>query len=290
MKSFAYHAPSTVEEAVSLLEQLEGESRLLAGGTDLLIQMKRRLVNPQAIIALNKIASLHYFVEEAANLSFGAFTRVSELEFNTVVCDKAGVLAEAAGKLGSRQIRNISTVGGNICNAAPSAELAPPLLVLNAQIHLQGAEGKRSVPIESFFTAPRQTVRQPTEVLTGFTVDKYVLGTRAVYLRYTRRRAMDIALVSVAVRVDLAPDGLTVQSARVALGAVAPTPIRVKEAEAILIGRELQAEVIAQAGKVAAEAASPITDIRSSADYRRHLVNILTVRALNQVAQARHLS
>jgi len=200
-----------------------------------------------------------------------------------VIKEKFGVLARAASKLGTPQIRNRATLAGNLCNAAPSAELAPALIVLGARARIIGTAGERAVLIEDFFIGPGLTVLKPDEILAEIQVPNLLPRSGGVYVKHTIRKALDLAIVGVAVITTL--DGEVLSNVKIALGAVASTPIRVKKAEEILAGKRLEDDLLEKAGLIAAEESSPISDVRSSADYRRKMVGVLVARAIKQAAE-----
>jgi carbon-monoxide dehydrogenase medium subunit len=206
--------------------------------------------------------------------------RLRTLQLSPLLADGFTIIADGAKLVGSVQIRNLATVGGNLCNAAPSADVAPPLIAARALAEILGPNGTRTVSLDRFFLAPRRTVLGPNELLLGLHVPEPGKTTGGHYLRHTPRKEMDIAVVGVGSSVDLA-DGYCRQ-ARISLGAVAPTPIRAERAEAALVGKMLTPELLGQVARLAAEAAQPISDVRGSADFRRHLVEVLTRRTLTE--------
>lgn len=282
MKPFDYYAPTSLNEALALLAEQAGRARALAGGTDLLLKMRAGKLAPGCLINIKRIPELRGLgYDETQGLWLGALTTVAEIMASPDVCSRYPVLAHAAATMASVQIRNLATVGGNLCNAAPSADLAPPLIALGAQAHIVGPRGERSVALENFFTGPGQTALADDELLIGVTVPPPGAGLTAVYLKHTPREAMDIAIVGVAAAVAL-NEGVCA-SARIVLGAVAPTPLVAQAAGAALIGRPLEEKHIAEAARLAAQAARPIDDVRASAWYRREMVEVLVRRALGAV-------
>lgn len=280
MKPFTYYRPSAKEEVVALLHQFAGRAKVIAGGTDLLIRMKRRQLKPEVIVDLSNVAELSYIYQEDGRIHIGATTKIAAVESSPLLREKAPVLAEAAHLLGSRQIRNLATLGGNICNAAPSGDTLPALLLLEAEAKILGPAGERVVALENFFVGPGQTVLAPDEILLEVAVKEMPPRAAAVYLKHSRRRAMDIAVVGVGVRLEADEGAKAIKGAKVVLGAVAPTPIRAPEAEAALAGKAPDAQTVETAASLAAAAARPISDVRASADYRREMVRVLTRRAV----------
>jgi carbon-monoxide dehydrogenase medium subunit len=280
---FEYLAPKTIDEACSLLSQYKGKARVIAGGTDLLVQMKHREITPQYLINIKAIPNLDYITyDEEAGLSIGALATIRAIETSPLIKQRFGILTQAAAVLGSVQVRNRGTIGGNICNAAPSADTAPALITLAAKARIIGLGGERTVAVEDFFTGPEETVLQADEILTEIKVPNLPPQSNGVYLKHTLRRAMDIAIIGVAVVVTLDGGGKGCKDAKIALGTVAPTPIRAKGAEDVLRGQEMSEELIEKAARIAAEESHPRDSVRGSAWYRRKMVEVLTRRALQQ--------
>ena len=279
MRRFHLALPRSIEDCLKLLAERGPEAKLVAGGTDLLPQMKNGLVKPTAVIDLSGVADLRVLRrEDGAGLRVGASVAAREIELDPYTRSAYPALAESGALVGSVQIRNLATVGGNLCNAAPSADMAPPLLALEAEAIIAGPRGRRRVPMADFFTGVRRTVLAPDELLVELIVPAPGPHSGGQYLRHTPRRELDIAVVGVASQVTLS-DGVC-RKARIALAAVAPTPIRATAAERALEGQPPTAQLIARAAQLAVEAARPISDQRGSADFRRHLVGVLTRRTL----------
>ena len=279
MRRFHLALPRSIEDCLKLLAERGPEAKLVAGGTDLLPQMKNGLVKPTAVIDLSGVADLRVLRrEDGAGLRVGASVAAREIELDPYTRSAYPALAESGALVGSVQIRNLATVGGNLCNAAPSADMAPPLMALEAEAIIAGPRGRRRVPMADFFTGVRRTVLAPDELLVELIVPAPGPRSGGQYLRHTPRRELDIAVVGVASQVTLS-DGVC-RKARIALAAVAPTPIRATAAERALEGQPLTAQQIARAAQLAVEAARPISDQRGSADFRRHLVGVLTRRTL----------
>ena len=282
LPKFEYLAALTVVEACSILSQYGKAARVIAGGTDLLVKMKERELAPQYLVGLKGIKDLDYIkYDEAGGLKIGALTSNDSVAGSAVIQKNFGLLSEAAAKIGTPQIRNMGTIGGNLGNAAPSADTAPPLIALGAKVKLVSSKGERTVPLEEFFTGPGENVLKTDELLAEIQVPKPAPGSRGVYLKLFPRGAVDIAAVGVAVLLILSKDGAC-NDARIVLGAVAPTPVRAKGAEAVIKGKQGKGEVIQKAAETAAEESRPISDVRCSADYRREMVEVLTRRALAQ--------
>ena len=282
LPKFNYLAPKTIDEALSLLSQYRGRAKVIAGGTDFIPKLKRREIKaPKYIIDLKGIPGQDEIKYDAdSGLSLGALVTIRAVEAAPTIQEKFSVLAQAAQSMASPQVRNRGTIAGNICNAVPSADSAPPLLTLGARLKLISQKGERMVDIEDFFTGPNQTVLADEEILQEIQLPNLPPKSRGIYLKLTPRRAMDLAIVGVAV-VVIPRDGVCTDI-RIALGAVAPTPIRVKGAEGILRGQRFGEQAIEKAAQIAAEESQPIDDHRASAEYRREMVKVLTRRAINQ--------
>ena len=286
MRDFDYHAPRTLDEALQLLAQHGDKARVLAGGTDLVLMMTDRVVAPEHVIDIKNVAELARLEWGAdGSLVMGAATAFRTLEKDARVIQTFPGLALAAGEVGSWQIRNLGTVGGNLCTASPSAEIAPILLALDAEVEIASRKGRRTVPLGQFHTGVRRTVLEPDELLVSVKVRAPQGKAGSHYIKLKEREKMDIAFVGVASAVELEGSDGVVKSARIALGAVAPTPIRASEAEAKLKGQRLTDELLAEAGRLAAQAAKPISDVRASAEYRREMVDVLTRRTLTQALE-----
>lgn len=289
MRAFEYFKPCDVKEACSLLYKYGAEAKALAGGTDLLIKIKRGFITPAVVVDLTGLEDLKYIRLDDGWIRIGALTLLREVATSVLLKERAGLLVTAAGLIGSRQIRNMATIGGNLCNAAPSADTAAPLLALEARVRIVGVEGAREVPLADFFLGPGQTCLAPGEILTEVAFPEPEPFTRSVYLKYTRREAMDIALVGVAAVLQFGEAEKVLQTARLALAAVAPTPIRVPSAEQVLSGLPLNhgaqevSAAVKKAAVLAQESVRPITDVRASAEYRRYLVGVLVERAIRRL-------
>lgn len=278
MRRFELALPESLDDCLRLLAQRGPETKLLAGGTDLLPQMKNSVVMPKRVIDLSGVARVKIVECDTKGLRIGAAVPARQVEQDPRVREGYAAVAESAALLGSVQVRNLATVGGNICNAAPSADMAPPLVALEAQAVIAGPKGERRVPLSDFFTGVRKTVVGPDELLVEIFVPAPGPHSGGSYIRHTPRRELDIAVVGVASQVTIA-NGVCAK-ARISLAAVAPTPVRATAAEAALEGKPLTPELIERAADLAGQAAKPISDQRGSADFRRHLVRILTRRTL----------
>lgn len=277
MRGFEHFSPTSLAEAVELLRQFNGRAAIIAGGTDLMLKLKAGTLRPQAVINIKRLSELQSIAfDPQAGLRLGATVTLRALTRSPIVRDHYPALASAAGLMASEQIRSLATIGGNLCNASPAADLAPPLIVLGAEVRLLSQEGERRVALEDFFVAPGASVLRPGELLMEIHIPQP--RGEAVYLKLTPRAFMDIAVVGVAVRLEQ-QDGLCRDTA-IALGAVAPTPLRARQAQAVLRDRPFSPELIEQAAQIAAAECSPIDDVRGSAWYRRQMVEAMVRRAL----------
>jgi len=278
---FEYHAPVTIPEALKLMARYGRKASVFAGGTDLLVAMKNREKVPEHLINLKGIAALKGIrFDEKKGMTLGALTTLAELERSALVKEKCRPLWDAVTMMASPQVRTLGTVGGNLCGAVPSADTAPPLIVLGASVKLVGPKGKRSVPVESFFTGPKESVLKKNEILTEISIPKPAKWASGAYLKLMRRNALDLALVGVAAYLRFDSNKKVCKEAKVALGAVAPTPIRVFEAEKALMDKEVNESRAAEAGKAASVVCRPISDVRASQEYRCSMVEVLVKRAI----------
>lgn len=286
MKSFEYVAPEKLEEAVNLLVQHDGKAAILAGGTDLLVKMRDRVLLPGLLIDLKHITDLSGIdYSEAEGLRIGALVNICDIEKSRLIQEKFSMLSQAAGTLGSVQVRNKATVGGNLCNAAPSADMAPSLLGLGASVTLTGPSGESLLPLEEFFTGPGETVLGKGQILKDVRVPNMSAHSAGIYLKFSRRKAMDLALVGVASVLTMGSALAGCTDIRIVLGAVASTPLRAKRAEAVLRGNKISDFLIKEAAKVASEEAAPITDVRASLWYRKQIIEVLVNQSIVQARE-----
>ena len=278
---FDYLEPRTVEEAASLLVQYQDRVKVIAGGTDLMNQIRLKSIKPQYVMDISYIPGLDHIQYDAkGRLSIGALATIRSLEMSAEIQKRHPVISQAAGLLGSMAIRNVGTIGGNLCNASPCAETAPSLIGLGAIVKLVGAHGGRTVALEEFFTGPGETVLQTGELMVEIQVPPMPSHTKGVHLKHTTRGTANPAIVGVAVIVAM--DGKKCIEAKLVLGAVAPTPIRAKKAEEILRGEEMDDALIEKAAQAASAESSPVSDVRASADYRKDMVKVFTGYALRK--------
>jgi carbon-monoxide dehydrogenase medium subunit len=279
MRHFDYEKVDSLKEAFDAISASRGGSVFMAGGTDLLVQIKEGKIKPQRVIDVKGIHEMDGLSVPGEALSIGSLTTIRTLETSPVTSEKTALLADAAARLGSVQVRNRATIGGNLCNASPSAEMAPALLVLDAQAEIYGKTGMRTVDMGEFFLGPGVTNLGEGEILTSLKIPLARNHQGSVYYRLSARNAMDLAFVSVAVLLGLDGDE-KIAKARIALGAVAPTPMRVPSVEKQLEGNVLSAEIAQESAELAAQACQPISDLRASANYRREMVKNLCRRGL----------
>jgi len=283
LPKFQYLLPKTLNEALSVLDKHKATARLFAGGTDLIPQLKRREVDiPRYVVDLKGIPGLDTITyDEDAGLKIGPLATISAIAESPFIRDHYSSLLQAALSMASPQVRNRGTFAGNICSAVPSADSAPALLALEASVRLLGQKGAREVPMDKFFTGPRKTVLEADEMLLEISVPRPKSGSRGVYLKLSPRHSMDLAIVGVAA-VGVCENGIC-KDIKIALGAVAPTPIRALTAEAVLQGKPVTPALIDEAAKNALRQCSPIDDHRASREYRCDMVYVMARRALNQI-------
>jgi len=280
LPKFDYEEPKSLPEALAMLSELKGNGKVIAGGTDLLVNMKKGTVKPAFLVSLRKVEGLREIGGENGGLAIGSHATVSEIADSDRVGSMFPVLARSASCLGSPLIRNRATIGGNIVTARPAADLPPALIVLGAYVELKGKDANRTIPLDGFFTGPGTSVIESGEVLTRIILPSAPPFTGGDYIKIGHRAALEIAIVAAASRLTLdKPDGVIVD-ARVVLSAVAPTAIHAASAEKALIGQRPSEELFAKAAALAEGDCSPITDMRGGAEYRRDMVNTLVKRTL----------
>lgn len=280
---FEYHQVKDIEDAVQLLKKYESDAKIIAGGTDILLQLAHGNMKVNHLISLSKVPGLEQLKENDEYIVIGANTTHRAVELSPIVKSKLYALHEAAGQVGSVQIRNVATVAGNLCNAAPSADTATPLLVHDALLRVSGSKGERQVKLKEFYRGPGLTVLNKDEVLKEILVPKPPLRAASTYIKHARRKAMDLALIGVSVYIELDEAYQYFKDVRIALGTLAPTPIRAYQAEELLKGKPINEEFIKKSAEAAGAAASPRTSWRSTGEYRRDMANVLVFRALNKV-------
>jgi len=285
MRSMEMAEPRTVADALRALRAVGAVP--LAGATDLIPAVRTGQMRPRLLVNLKRIPGLAGVRAARGGLRIGALTRVADLLENEALAAALPLLVEAARDFGSAQIRAMATLGGNLCNAAPSADLALPLLALGARVEIRG-EATRELELSDFFRGPNRTALRRSELLTSIFVPRPGPRTGTGFEKLCARRAMDLALVGAAAVIQVRADGLTCAKARLALGAVAPTPMRARRAETSLEGKRLTPALLREAAALAARETKPVTDLRASAEYRREMARVLSARVLRAAfAEAR---
>ncbi|MBQ6622156.1 MAG: xanthine dehydrogenase family protein subunit M [Mogibacterium sp.] len=280
---FDYVTPESLDQVSAILKEKGSAARVMAGATDLIIPMKDGAVQPvpETIIDLKRLDGMRELeYDEEQGLKIGALTTLRQIEFSDLVWDKNPAVATAAKSIASTQIRAKGTMAGNICNASPSCDSGPIIVASDAAISIHGPEGDRVVKGAEFFTGFKKTALEQGEFVTAITFPPLKANQKAAYIKHAVRKAMDLAIVGVAAIITV-EDGICTD-ARIALGAVAITPIRAPKAEEILIGKELTDDVIEAAAQAAMESCAPITDIRASKEYRAAMVKVFTKRAIGK--------
>jgi len=284
MKPFDYIRPGNMEDAIAALQANE-VPYLLAGGTDLLIGMKTNAVKPKCLIDLKGIPGIDS-IEYNNGFKLGTLTTVQDVEVSPLIRQKIPALSAAAGTLGSIQIRNRATIGGNLCHGSPAADMAAILLAMNCEVKIATGNGAKTIGLDQFFTGPNTTVLNRNEVLSQIIIPKEIEQFKGIYLKHGPRKAMDIGIVNIAILLDADVGGGICNQIMIALGAVAPRPIRAKKAEALLNANRLTPELIQQAAAAASDEATPITDFRASAAYRKELVKNLIIKGIQQILES----
>lgn len=281
----AYHCVSRVEEALALLDQHRQEARIVAGGTDLIIEMERGQ-HPQlgVLIDITRVKGLDEICLRDGIVRLGPLVTHNHVVGSALIRERGLPLAQASWEVGAPQIRNRATVAGNLITASPANDTITPLIAMSAQVTLSSLDGERSVALEDFYTGFRQTILQPNEMLSAISFPALNDNQRGLFLKLGLRRAQAISVVDAAIVLSFADDG-AVSRARIALGSVAATIVRAPAAEEFLVGKRLTKESIAEAGRLAAETAKPIDDVRGSAEYRDEMVKVLVARALRQLVR-----
>ena len=278
---FRYHEPRTLDEACQIMSELGEHARPLAGGTDLIVNMRKGLISPENVVSLGRIEELNGVDSSAGRMRIGACVKVADLARAGEVAASYHALRSSAKRLGSPLIRNLATIGGNIVSGRPAADLPPPLMACGARLLLKSKSGEREVPLDTFFHGPGLTAIGKDEILTEILLPEPSPYSGSGYIKLGVRKALEISIVNVASFISLDSEGGRIRSAKVILGAVAPTPIRARSAEKILVGEKPDEKLFFRAGEAASEESRPIDDVRGSAGYRRDMVKILTQRSLD---------
>ncbi len=282
MRKFEYLKPDSIKETISILSQYGKKAQILNGGTDLIVGIRDKINQPEYVVDIKAIPQLNEITySEQDGLHIGATVTLNEISDSKVIQRNYPILAEACKTVGSYQVRNRATLAGNICNASPAADTAPPLLVLEATVNIVGPTGEKTVPIDEFFTGVKKNILKRGEIVTSVTIPPIKDEWTGVYLKQGRRKDVDLATVGVAVvciRDEI----------RIALGAVAPIPIRAFKTEELLKGKTIDESLLEKAGESALTEISPISDVRSSQEYREEIIKVLVRRAVLQ-AKGEHI-
>lgn len=282
LKSFEYFEPDTVQEVVQTLFKYSDKAKLIAGGIDLVPRIRKRELKPEYMISLQRIPELDYIKGNGTSLIFGALTSLRSLELSPLVQKDYMLLYEAVHQIASVQVKTTGTAVGNLCVATPASDVAVALLALSAKLKIVSPSGERTVPIENFFVGVNKTILEQDEIVTEVLLPSPQVGLGGVFMKLTRTAA-DVAKVNAAV--VLVVNDNTIRDAKIALGSVAATVIRAKKAEKILTGRSPEPSVIVEAAEAAANETKPITDIRSTAEYRKEITKILVRRAIEKASE-----
>jgi carbon-monoxide dehydrogenase medium subunit len=285
IKDFERFAPKTLKEALALLDKYQDDCKVIAGGQSLLVLMKQGLVAPKYLLDIKGLSELSYIKDEKGGLKIGALTTHRTIEKSPVIKKKYPVLAEMETRLASIQTRNWGTIAGNLCHADPAGDPAPVLIALNATLSTASVRGKRNMAVEDFTLDYFETALEPGELLTEIQIPAVPPHTGTAYTKFNIIES-DLATVGVAVSVTLGSGDGICQNARIALGAAASTPMRAKQAEAVLKGKKITDSLLQEAGEIASSEAEPISDIQASENYRRELVKVL-VKRMGKEALAR---
>jgi len=286
LKDFSYAAPTTLKEAASLLASANGTARILAGGTDILVQLREGLRDADLVVDVKKIPELMELSYSPANgLRLGASIPCYRIYENAEIAKAYPALADAARIVGGWQIQSRASVGGNLCNSSPAADTIPALIAHGATCVIAGPKGNREVKVAEFCTGPGKNVLQPGELLITIVLPASPPKSSSAYERFIPRNEMDIAVVGAGSWIALSPDGETVESASIGIGAVAPTPKIAVDAATWLKGKPATEDIFSRAGELARNVAAPITDMRGTAEYRMHLVGVLVKRTLRKATE-----
>ena len=286
MRHFQYAAPTTVDDAVHVLSEHGERARMLAGGTDIIVQLREGMCEADAVVDVKRIQELMQLeYSPDIGLQLGAGVSCWQVYQHAELSVAYPALVDATRIIGGWQIQSRASVGGNLCNSSPAADTIPTLIAHNAVCHIAGPKGRRSLPVEQFCTAPGRNILQPSEILVAITFPPPLPRASSAYERFIPRNEMDIAVAGAASWIQLDDARESVVQARIALAAVAPTPVFAEEASSWLAGQPINDETFAEAGEIAKKVASPIDDMRGTTEYRVHLVGVLTKRTLAKAAK-----
>jgi carbon-monoxide dehydrogenase medium subunit len=281
---FRYYRPDTLEETLRMMEELGVQKKVLVGGTDLMSGVRSgKITLPENIIDVTRVKELTTVDDAGDIVRIGAAKKLSEIESSQIVRNKFPILAEAISTMGSFQIRNMGTIGGNLCNASPAADTAPPLLVLDANVEIASIKRNRTVHMNKFFLAPGKTVVDSNEIVTKIQIPASLSHDKWGFVKLGRRKAFTLSIISIAVLLKVQDN--IFEDARIALGSVAPTPVRITKAETFLKGKSVSEGVIDEASLMVRDETKPISDVRASAEYRREMSYELTKNLLMKLSK-----
>ena len=285
IRPFDYWAAPNLDEALDELDRHGADVKIIAGGTDLVLNMKKKNIQPGRVISLHNIEELDFVQSDDCRVRIGALAKHADIAVDPFLKQHLPIFCEAVGLIGSWQIRNVGTIGGNLCNASPAADSAPPLLVLDAQLILASKTGEKKIALESFFTGPGETILEPDQILKEIEVETPKQPSAGCYLKLRRRKAVDVSLAGVAFQAEIGSDRKTLAKVGIALGGVAPTAVRAPEAEAVLVGLTLDEALtkVSDCAQIAEKTASPIDDVRATTSYRRTIINVFIHRCAQNV-------
>ncbi len=288
IRPFEYTVAENLEGALDTLNRHAGELKVLAGGTDLVLAMKEKTILPSRVMSLHRVEELNFVEIAMGSIRIGALATHADLEGHASLRKETPLLCEAVGTIGSWQIRNVGTIGGNLCTASPAADSAPALLALDAHVVLAKAGEEQTIPVRDFFKGPGETTLEPNQLLKEIVIERNRNKRAGCYLKFMRKRAVDLAVISVAFLAETDPACEKLSRVAIGLGGVAPTPIRASEAEALLnnLNHENALKAIPASARAAANATRPITDVRATASYRRAMVEVYVRRAAKRCLDA----
>ncbi|MFC1640029.1 FAD binding domain-containing protein [Gemmatimonadota bacterium] len=286
LPKFDFHRPTSIAETCEMLTEYGESASMVAGGTDVLVDLRRKRIAPARLIGIDRVNEMDGIRAGRGEVVVGSLVTAAGIADNRMLRRRFSVLTQAAEELGSPPIRNRATIGGNLVTARPAGDLLPPLMVLDARVRLVSQGGEREIPVDRFITGPGKTKIRTNEVLTQVVMPRPDPASGGAYIKFGARSSCEISIVSVAVFVSFTPAGRRIKSAKIVLGAVAPKPIGCPRAEELLVGAAPGEKAFAAAGSAAARAARPISDHRGSARYRRQMVEVLTRRALGSACRS----
>ena len=282
MDQFEYISPKTKEEVLKILKQEKSKACIVAGCSNVLPYIKDKIISGKLLLDISGIGELNYIRKSEGNLYIGAATTISDLINSKVIREECSVLHQAAEDFADPTVRNSATIGGNLADASPAADVAPPLLVLYAVLEIESINGKREVSLKDFFSGPRKTVLHDDEMITSIKIKSDSLNKNGCFIKLGLRQAMAISLASIAMILETEEEKVT--DVRIAMGSVAPTPLRLINVEEFLINQKIDDVLLEEAMKKVSETVKPIGDVRASADYRRYVSGVLFKRAFNKLA------